>query len=78
MAIDIRDPRTLIGSAIYAEDKRFIGTVEDITLPDLSLMTVESGAGIKRETPVPVMEALKAIIKVSGASRYDNHQTRQH
>lgn len=63
---DIRDPRTLIGSAVYIEGDRYIGTVEDISLPDISFATIESGTGIKRETPVPILEAMSATIKISG------------
>jgi len=63
---DVRDPRTLIGSAVYIEGDRYIGVIEDIQLPDVSFKTIESGTGVKRETPIPVLEALKATIKVSG------------
>lgn len=66
MPVDIKNPRTLIGSAIYAEDKRYIGTVEEVGLPDLSLLSVESGVGVMRDTPVPIMEAMKMTLKVSG------------
>ncbi len=69
MPIDIKNPRTLIGSAVYIEDNRYIGTVEEIELPDLDFGSIETGAGMKREQVVPVLEAMKARIKVSG----DNH-----
>ena len=67
--MDVKNPRTLIGSAVYIEDDRYIGTVEEIELPDLEFGSVETGAGMKREQVVPVLEAMKARIKVSG----DNH-----
>jgi len=63
---NIRDPRTLIGSAVYMEGDRYIGVIEDMQLPDISFATIESGVGIKRETPVPILDALKATIKISG------------
>ena len=65
---DIRDPRTLIGSAIYLGASRFIGTIEEIETPDLEFGTVESGASLKREVVVPVLEAMKATIKINGTS----------
>jgi len=66
MPVDIKNPRTLIGSAVYMEDNRYIGTVEEIELPDLEFGTVETGAGMKREQVVPVLEPMKARVKVSG------------
>ncbi len=63
---DIRDPRTLIGSAVYVEGDRHIGVIEDIGLPDIEFGTVESGTGVKRETPVPIVEAMTATLKISG------------
>ena len=66
MAKDIRDARALIGSSIYTDDNRYIGTVEEVGQPDLSLLSVESGVGVMRDTPVPIMEALKLTLKVSG------------
>lgn len=65
---DVRNPRTLIGSAIYLGGSRFIGTIEDIETPDLEFATVESGASMKREVVVPVLEAIKATIKIHGES----------
>ena len=62
----IVDPRTLIGTAIYLEDGRFYGTVGDIELPDVSFGSVETGTAMKREQVVPVLEAMKARIKVHG------------
>jgi len=64
--MDIKDPRTLIGSAVYIEGDRYIGVVEDIVLPDIEFATIESGTGIKRETPVPILEAMSATVKVTG------------
>ena len=63
---DIRDPRTLIGSAVYVEGDRYIGTIEEIGLPDISFMSVENGTAIKRDTPIPIIEAMKATIKLNG------------
>jgi len=63
---DIKDPRTLIGSAVYIEGDRYIGTVEDISLPDISFQTTESGTAVKRETPVPIIDAMSATLKISG------------
>jgi P2 family phage contractile tail tube protein len=66
--VDIREARTLIGMAVYFGDNRWIGTVEEVKLPDLSWVSVESGAGIKRETPVPYLETMSATLKISGPS----------
>ena len=66
---NIKDPRTLIGSAVYIEGDRYIGTVEDISLPDISFQTIESGTGVKRETPVPIIDAMSATLKVSGEDK---------
>ena len=66
---DIKDPRTLIGSAVYIEGDRYIGTVEDISLPDISFQTIESGTAIKRETPVPIIDAMSATLKISGEDK---------
>jgi len=63
---DIRDPRTLIGSAVYIEGDRHIGDIEDIQLPDVSFKSIENGTGVMRDTPVPIVEAMKATIKISG------------
>ena len=63
---NIKDPRTLIGSAVYIEGDRYIGTVEDISLPDISFQTIESGTAVKRETPVPIIDAMSATLKISG------------
>ncbi len=68
MATDIKDPRTLIGSAVYLGGSRFIGTIEDIATPDLEFGEVESGASLKRKAVVPVLEAIKAKISISGES----------
>jgi len=66
---NIKDPRTLIGSAVYIEGDRYIGTVEDISLPDISFQTIESGTAVKRETPVPIIDAMSATLKISGEDK---------
>ena len=66
---NVNDPRTLIGSAVYVEGDRYIGVIEDVQLPDIDFGTIESGTGVKRETPVPILEAMKATIKISGEDK---------
>lgn len=66
---NITDPRTLIGTAVYLEDGRYYGTVEGIDLPELEFGTVETGTAMKRDQVVPVLEAMKANIKVHGENK---------
>ena len=66
MAVDIKDPRTLIGCAVYAGKNRYIGTVAEVVPPDIEFGSVENGVGVKRDTPIPILEAMKATIKIDG------------